>query len=230
MRVVIAEDQVLLRDGLVRLLRASGHEVLAQVGDARALVTAVNDARPDVVLADIRMPPGRHDDGARAVAELRHRFPTLACLMLSDLADPALLSMLLRDRTQAFGYLLKDRVLDTTAFLRDLREVAAGGTVIDPAVVDGFVRRDSGRLAALTEREREVLGYVAAGRSNAGIAGALFISRRTVDAHLRAVFDKLGLAADPEDNQRVRAVLAWLTAGSDPAGRVPTPPGGRSEL
>ncbi len=218
MRVVIAEDQVLLRDGLVRLLRASGHEVLAQVGDARALVTAVNDGRPDLVLADIRMPPGQLDDGARAVAELRRRFPTLAALMLSDLADPGLLAMLLRDGAQAFGYLLKDRVLDTATFLHDLRAVATGGTVIDPAVVDGFVRRDGGRLAVLTEREREVLGPVAAGQSNAGIAAALFISRRTVDAHLRAVFDKLDLAADPDDNQRVRAVVTWLTAGPSSTG------------
>lgn len=205
MRIVIAEDQVLLRDGLVRLLESVGHAVVAQVGDARALVEEVNRHRPDLVIADVRMPPTYTDDGARAAVYLRDRFPRLAVLVLSQAVDPTLVADLTGGRVAAFGYLLKDRVLDTAAFLADVATVGSGGTVIDPAVLDGRAE-----LAALTEREVEVLGRVASGRSNAGIAADLVISKRTVEAHLRSIVDKLGLDAGPEDNQRVLAVLTWF--------------------
>ncbi len=211
MRIVIAEDQVLLRDGIARLLESSGHAVLAQVGDGRSLIAAVNLHRPDLVLADIRMPPSYTDEGARAVLQLRRRWPDLAVMMLSQVIEPSLVDAVTGGALRSFGYLLKDRVLDTAVFLDQLTAVGAGGTVIDQSAVDGYLRRSSGRLADLTERETQVLGLVASGRSNAGIAAALVISRRTVDAHLRSIFAKLGLEADPDDNQRVLAALDWLT-------------------
>jgi len=210
-RVVIAEDQVLLRDGLVRLLRDAGHDVVAEVGDARSLISSVNRERPDLVISDIRMPPTHQDDGARAVSFLRERFPDLAVVMLTQVIEPALVAELSQGRVASFGYLLKDRVLDTDAFLDQLEAVATGGTAIDPIVIDGFVRRDGDRLSRLTEREVDVLSRLASGRSNSGIAADLVISKRTVDAHLRSIFDKLGILSDPEDNQRVLAVLEWIT-------------------
>jgi DNA-binding NarL/FixJ family response regulator len=210
-RVVIAEDQVLLRDGLVRLLESVGHLVVAAVGDARALVDAANRHRPDLLVADVRMPPTYTDDGARAAVHLRERFPRLAVLVLSQAVDPLLVTDLAAGRVTAFGYLLKDRVLDTAAFLDAVATVGGGGTVIDPAVLDGA------DLAPLTDRETEVLGRVASGRSNAGIAADLVISKRTVEAHLRSIVDKLGIEAGPEDNLRVLAVLTWF-AGTYRAG------------
>ncbi|GAA4982630.1 response regulator transcription factor [Pseudonocardia tropica] len=207
MRIVIAEDQVLLRDGLVRLLESAGHVVVARVGDARALVEQVNAHRPDLLLADVRMPPTHTDDGARAAACLRERFPRLAVLVLSQAVEPSLVAGLANGRVTAFGYLLKDRVLDTAAFLDAVATVGAGGTVIDPTV---FAGPAPGAPVALTGREAEVLGRVAAGRSNAGIAADLVISKRTVEAHLRVIVDKLGIDAGPEDNQRVLAVLTWF--------------------
>ena len=214
MRIVIAEDQVLLRDGIARLLTGAGHAVLAQVGDARSLVEQTNLQRPDLVLADVRMPPSYSDEGARAVLHLRERWPGLAVVMLSQVVEPSLVVVVAGGTVERFGYLLKDRVLDTEVFLEQLATVAAGGTVIDRQVVDAYLCR-GGRVAGLTEREVEVLRLVASGRSNAGIAATLVISRRTVDAHLRSIFAKLGLEADPDDNQRVLAALRWLSA---PAG------------
>lgn len=211
MRIVIAEDQVLLRDGLVRLLSAAGHTVVAQVGDARHLIEQVNEHRPDLVIADNRMPPGFADDGIRAVALLRSRFSDLAVLMLTQAVEPSLVAAVAGGRMQAFGYVLKDRVLDTRTFLAQVQRVGEGGTAIDAAVVDGYLRREGGRLAPLTDREIEVLSLVASGRSNAGIAADLVISRRTVDAHLRSIFTKLDLGASTDDNQRVLAVLNWLS-------------------
>lgn len=211
MRIVIAEDQVLLRDGLARLLTSAGHLVVAQVGDGPSLVAQVNLHRPEMVLADIRMPPSYTDEGVRAVQLLRRRWPDLAVMMLSQLVDPDLVEQMRSRRLTRFGYLLKDRVLDTAVFLEQLGTVAAGGTVIDQSAVDGYLRRDDGRLGQLTERETQVLRLVAMGRSNAGIAATLVISRRTVDAHLRAIFGKLGIAADGQDNQRVLAALDWLS-------------------
>ena len=224
MRVVIAEDQVLLRDGLARLLQDEGHELVSQVGDAHRLIEAVNSERPDLVISDIRMPPQYLDDGARAVAQLRDRFPRLATIVLTQVVEPAMVAAAAGGRTDRFGYLLKDRVLDTDDFLAQVRTVGEGGTAIDAAAVRGFVRRTSARLAMLTEREVEVLSRVASGRSNAGIAADLVISRRTVDAHLRSIFDKIGLAAEPEENQRVLAVLRWLD-GSPASGHDEGRPG-----
>lgn len=211
-----------LRGLAERLLGEAGHTVVAQVGDARQLVEAVNRERPDLALADVRMPPTWTDDGARAVVALRQRFPDLAVLVLSQHVAPGIVAALAGGRAWGLGYLLKDRVLDSEEFLEQLASVAAGGTVIDPAVVEGVVRRRGGLLDALSARETEVLGLVAAGRSNPGIAAELVISRRTVDAHLRSIFDKLDLVAEPDGNQRVLAVLRWLAGvptGGGPPGR-----------
>lgn len=212
MRLVIAEDQVLLRDGLARLLRSAGHDVVAEVGDGRSLVSETVRLRPDLLVADIRMPPTYADEGSRAVVLLRERFPELAVMLLSQAVDPLVVSRATRGRSAGFGHLLKDRVLDPDTFLRQVEEVAAGATVIDPGVLPESVR-GSGRLGVLTSREVEVLGLVATGRSNPGIAAELVISRRTVDAHLRSIFTKLGIEADPDGNQRVLAVLNWIGAG-----------------
>lgn len=209
MRTVIAEDQVLLRDGLARLLRSAGHDVVAEVGDGRSLVAETVRLRPDLVVADIRMPPSYSDEGSRAVVLLRERFPDLAVMLLSQAVDPLVVSRATRGRSAGFGYLLKDRVLDSDTFVRQLAEIAAGATVIDPGVLPDAMR-GSDRLQSLTSREVEVLGLVATGRSNPGIAADLVISRRTVDAHLRSIFTKLGIEADPEGNQRVLATLDWL--------------------
>ncbi|MCI1747005.1 MAG: response regulator transcription factor [Acidipropionibacterium sp.] len=211
MRIVIAEDQVLLRDGMARLLESAGHRVVAQVGDGPSLVAEADRHRPGMVLADIRMPPSYTDEGVRAVRLLRRRRPELAVMMLSQVVELSLVEEVRRRSLRRFGYLLKDRVLDTAAFLEQLETVAAGGTVIDQSAVDRYLGRGDGRRARLTAREREVLRLVAAGRSNAGIASVLVISRRTVDAHLRSIFAKLGIEADADDNQRVLAALDWLS-------------------
>lgn len=209
MRVVIAEDQVLLRDGLARLLRSAGHDVVAEVGDGRSLVAETVRLRPDLVVADIRMPPSYSDEGSRAVVLVRERYPDIAVMLLSQVIDPAVVSRATRGRTAGLGYLLKDKVLDSDTFLRQLHEVATGGTVIDPGVLPDALRQGV-RLRELTDREIEVLGLVATGRSNAGIAADLVISRRTVDAHLRSIFTKLQIESAPDGNQRVLAVLNWL--------------------
>ncbi|MBN9611597.1 MAG: hypothetical protein BGO26_10600 [Actinobacteria bacterium 69-20] len=210
MRIVIAEDQVLLRDGLVRLLEGAGHTVVAQVGDARSLIAEVNRHRPDLLIADIRMPPDYTDDGARAAKYLRDRFPSLAVLMLTQVVDPAVAGSLLTEPAPGFGYLVKDRVLDTESFLDRVQVVSAGGTAIDPQILDRRIAGTPPGQEPLTVREEEVLRLVASGRSNAGIAAQLVISRRTVDAHLRTIFVKLGVSSAPEDNARVLAVRAWL--------------------
>lgn len=209
MRIVIAEDQVLLRDGLVRLMEEAGHTVVAQVGDARSLIEQVNAQRPDLLIADIRMPPGQSDDGARAVMVLRARLPALAVLMLTQVIEPTVVSELIATSAPAFGYLLKDRVLDTETFLERVQTVGAGGTVIDPAILDSHLGT-VGLDASLTAREVEVIRLLSSGRSNAGIASQLVISRRTVDAHLRAIFLKLDIVAAADDNARVLAVRRWL--------------------
>lgn len=214
MRIVIAEDQVLLRDGLARLLERSGHAVVAQVGDARALIEQVNAHRPDLVVVDIRMPPDFTNDGARAALYLRTRFPGLAILMLTQVIDSSILAAFVDRAAPAFGYLLKDRVLDTESFLDRLHVVGSGGTAIDPVLIEERMRR-SGDVSGLAEREAEVMQLLASGRSNAGIADQLLISRRTVDAHLRSIFAKLGIDGDAAHNPRVLAALVWLRAADD---------------
>ncbi|GAA2875871.1 response regulator transcription factor [Nonomuraea rubra] len=206
MRVVIAEDLVLLRQSIARLLALDGIEVVAEVGDASSLVSAVVAERPDLVIADVRMPPTFTDEGARAVALLRERFPGLAVLMLSHIVEPTLAMTLAAERPARFGYLLKDRVLDLDDFVAAVRRVAGGGTAIDAQVIDHFLTG----LTVLSGREREVLGLLAQGLSNAAIAARLFISERTVDTHVGSIFTKLDLPPDTDHNRRVRAALLWL--------------------
>ena len=210
MRAVIAEDLVLLRDGLSRALTTAGITVEAQVGDAGALIDAVGTHRPDVAIVDIRMPPAFSDEGARATVFLRERYPALAILVLSHTVDPHLAMTLVGERPSGFGYLLKERVLDVDEFIDAVRTVAAGGTVLDADVIAFYLARDASRLGQLTPREVEVLGLIAKGASNAGIASELFVSERTVDAHVRSIFAKLSLVASVDGNRRVQAALAWL--------------------
>jgi DNA-binding NarL/FixJ family response regulator len=219
-RAVIAEDMVLLREGIARVLARAGIEVVAEVGDARALVGAVVATRPDVAVVDVRMPPTFVDEGAQAVLLLRERFPDLAVLVLSHVVEPGLAARLAADRPSAFGYLLKDRVLDLKDFLAALRRVVAGGTAIDPLVVTHLMSRSTGRLSELSPRELEVLERLARGCSNAAVAEDLVVSERTVDAHVSSIFAKLGLPPAPDVNRRVQAALAWLeetAAASDSA-------------
>lgn len=215
MRIVIAEDLVLLRDGLARLLTEAGHTVAAQVGDGPALISAVMEQRPDMVIADVRMPPDYRDEGARAVLVLREALPELPVLVLSHVVDPSLAVHFGARGFGSFGYLLKDRILDTADFLDTVARVAEGETIIDPEAINSFLAANSPRLGALTRRENEVLRLLAAGRSNAGIAEDLVLSRRTVESHLRSIFTKLDIDAGPAENQRVRAALDWI--GADPA-------------
>ena len=212
MRVVIAEDLVLLRDGIARALTTHGIDVVAEVGDAGALVEAVAEHRPDLIIVDVRMPPDFSDEGARATRLLRERFPDLAVLVLSHTVDPQLALLLAAERPAGFGYLLKDRVMDVPQFLTSVRTVAAGGTIVDPDVIERGLARLQEPLEKLSPRERDVLGELAQGRSNAAIASALFVSERTVDAHLRSIFLKLGLPESADANRRVQAALAWLAA------------------
>jgi DNA-binding NarL/FixJ family response regulator len=211
-RAVIAEDQVLLREGIAKVLTGSGIDVVAQVGDAASLVDAVVAHRPDIVVVDVRMPPTFTDEGAKAALLLREHYPGLAVLVLSQSVDPGLAMRLGADRPAHFGYLLKDRVLEIDEFVSAVRRVAAGGTAIDPIVVRHYLGMSA--VAGLSAREREVLGLLAQGLSNAAIVAGLQVSERTVDAHVRAIFGKLGPAPDPEANRRVRAALAWLQSAS----------------
>lgn len=210
MRVVIAEDLVLLRDGIARAIAAHGFEVVAEVGDAGALVDEVALQRPDLVITDVRMPPGFTDEGARAARVLRERFPGLAVVVLSHVVEPELALLLASEHPGGFGYLLKDRVMQVDEFIAALRAVAAGGTVVDALVVERGLARRQAPLRVLTERERDVLAALARGRSNLAIAQELFVSERTVDAHLRSIFTKLALPQDADANRRVQAALLWL--------------------
>ncbi|GAA1661388.1 response regulator transcription factor [Glycomyces endophyticus] len=211
MRVVIAEDSVLLREGLARLMEIGGIEVLDTVGDAEALLRSVERDCPDLVVADVRMPPDQSDEGVRAALVLRRRYPDLAILMLSQYVEERYAVELLTGQMRGIGYLLKDRVADVEEFLDSLRRVAGGGTALDPEVISQLlVRRDGDELDRLTRREREVLSHMAEGRSNAGIAGVLFLSEGAVSKHINSIFAKLGLPPTDSGNRRVLAILKFL--------------------
>lgn len=210
MRIVVAEDSVLFREGLTRVLAELGHDVVAAVGDAAALSTAVDEERPDLAVVDVRMPPDLNSDGARAAVLLRSRYPALGLLLLSQHVE--LRHALPLIGSPGFGYLLKDRVLDLVEFADSLQRVASGGTALDPEIVRVLVRSRSTPSAVddLSEREREVLAWVAQGLSNTSVARQLMLSERTVEAHMRSVFTKLGLHDDGSTHRRVLAVVAYL--------------------
>jgi DNA-binding NarL/FixJ family response regulator len=217
-RIIVAEDSVLFREGLVRLLTEAGHEVVAAVGDASSLADAVRSDRPDLIVVDVRMPPTMTDDGARMARELRTVRPDLPILLLSQhIATRHAVDLV---ATGAFGYLLKDRVLHVDDFLDAVRRVGAGGSALDPAIVGALVRpgRDGDRLTALTAREREVLALVAEGLSNSAISVHLVVAERTVETHMRAIFQKLGLHDSDDTHRRVLAVLAYLTGPEEVSG------------
>jgi DNA-binding NarL/FixJ family response regulator len=212
-RVVVADDSMLLREGLVRLLTEAECEVVAAVNDAPTFLAAVDEHRPDVAVVDIRMPPTMTDDGLRAAVEARRRQPGLAVLMLSAYIERSYADALLSDGRGRVGYLLKDRVASLTVLVDALRTLTAGGTVLDPEVVAQLlVARRADPLAALTPRERDVLQLMAEGRSNAAIAEALVVSGGAVEKHVSNIFAKINLPDLGTDNRRVLAVLAWLKA------------------
>ncbi|MEV5753447.1 response regulator transcription factor [Actinoallomurus sp. NPDC052308] len=214
-RVVLAEDGVLLREGLAGLLGRFGFEVAATVGDADALLAAVADHRPDLVVTDIRMPPGFTDEGLRAAVELRRADPGLAVVALSQYVELSYAADLLDSGDgRGVGYLLKDRVVDVEEFVAALRRVLDGGTVVDPQVVRQLLRRRRDPLARLSAREREVLGLIAEGHSNTAIARALVISEATVGKHVGSILTKLDLPPTEDAHRRVLAVLAYLRSGT----------------
>ena len=212
LRVVIAEDAALFREGLARLIESRGHEVAVSVADGAALVAAVARHRPDVVVADVRMPPTHTDEGLRAAIDLRRAHPRLGVLVLSQYIETRYAARLLEDNAAGIGYLLKDRVADVADFAEALERVAAGGTALDPEVVSQLVRssQQTEGLAELTPRERDVLALMAEGRSNAGIAAALVVSASVVEKHVASIFAKLRLPPSEADNRRVLAVLRYL--------------------
>ncbi len=213
MRIVIAEDLALLRDGLTRLLRDNGFDVVGAVSDGDALVTAVLLERPDVAIVDVRLPPSFRDEGVRAALTLRQRAPDTAIMIVSQYVEHAYATELLADGRGGIGYLLKDRILDVDDFVAAVQRVGAGGTALDPEVVAQLVARGSdGPLAVLTPRELEVLGLMAEGRSNAAIADRLVLTVGAVEKHVANIFAKLRLPPSPEDHRRVLAVLAYLRA------------------
>lgn len=212
MRVVLAEDSPLFREGLARILSARGLQVVAEAGDAEELLRKVAAHRPDVAVVDIRMPPTHTDEGLRAAERLFVEHRDVGVLVLSQFVEARYAMRLLEHRTQGVGYLLKDRVTDLDSLAAGIRAVAAGGSVIDPEVVGHLVqrRRDPDPLAELTDREREVLQLMAEGRSNRAISDGLFLSERTVEHHVSAIFSKLGLAESSTDHRRVLAALSYL--------------------
>jgi DNA-binding NarL/FixJ family response regulator len=211
-RVVIAEDSVLLREGLTRLLADAGFEVVARVGDGEALVAAVEQERPEVAIVDVRMPPTQTDEGLRTALELRRRRPEVGILVLSQYVEERYAADLVQAGGSGIGYLLKERVADVEEFVEAVRRVAGGGTVFDREVVAQLFGRRSQHepLADLTRREREVLELIAEGRSNHAIGAALFLTEGAVEKHIASIFRKLGLLPDENENRRVLAVLAYL--------------------
>ncbi|MGU3501705.1 response regulator [Mycobacterium sp. C31M] len=212
MRVVVADDSVLLREGLIRLLTEHGHEVVAAVGDGPALVSAIETHRPDVSVVDVRMPPSHTDEGLRAAVQARRSVPRSPILVLSQYVEVSYADDLLADGTGAVGYLLKDRVVAVGEFLEAIARVAGGGTVLDPDVVAQLLvrRRRDDPLRQLTLREQEVLALMAEGRSNTNIAATLVISDGAVEKHVTNIFAKLGLPPDGAQHRRVLAVLTYL--------------------
>ncbi|HUR19883.1 MAG TPA: response regulator transcription factor [Vicinamibacterales bacterium] len=212
MRVVIADDSVLLRAGLERLLVDAGWEVAASVGDAASLMVAVQQHRPDVAIVDVRMPPGFSDEGLRAAVELRRLAPQLGVLVLSQYVEEPAAQELLAMGARGVGYLLKDRVADVSEFIDAVDRVARGGTALDPEVIAQVMarRRREDPLAPLTPREREVLALMAEGRSNGAIADRLAVGEGAVEKHVSHIFSKLALEPDDSDHRRVLAVLAFL--------------------
>jgi DNA-binding NarL/FixJ family response regulator len=211
-RVVVADDSVLLREGIVRLLREAGFEVVAQAGDAADLVRKVSAHKPDVAIVDIRMPPTETDDGLRAAIEIRRRQPETGVVVLSQYLEEGYALDLVADSAAGTGYLLKDRVGDVERFAESVRRVGEGGSALDPEVVAHVLgrRRREDPLADLTGREREVLGLMAEGRSNQAIAEQLVVTDRAVEKHVSRIFSKLDLMPATEDHRRVLAVLAFL--------------------
>jgi DNA-binding NarL/FixJ family response regulator len=209
-RVVIAEDSVLMREGLSRVLADAGFEVAAAVGTGAELVNAIGWAKPDVAILDVRMPPTQTDEGARAASELRETHPEVGILLLSQIVEPRHALRLFSESPEGFGYLLKDRVLEIDDFVDAVRRVARGGTAMDPEVVKQLLGRRQGPLADLSPREREVLALIAEGRSNQAVSRALFLSPKTVETHVKSIFTKLRLAPAADDHRRVLAVLAFL--------------------
>lgn len=212
MRVVLADDAVLFREGLSRVLAEAGFEVMAQVGDAEALLRQVHEDPPDVCVVDIRMPPTHTTEGLRAAGSLKRSHPRVGVLVLSAHVEPHLALDLIESGPGGTGYLLKERVADLTELTDAVRRVAGGGLVIDPSVIALLVgrRRRQDPLDALTDRERDVLSVMAEGRSNQAIGDRLHLSPKTVEAYVRSVFTKLGLHQDSDDNRRVLAVLAFM--------------------
>jgi DNA-binding NarL/FixJ family response regulator len=213
-RVVVADDTMLTREGIVRLLRDAGVEVVAEAEDAQSLLRQVGLARPDVALVDIRMPPTHTDEGLVAAQQIRAEHPQVGVLVLSQYVEPSYALRLLQDQPERVGYLLKERVFDIATVVDALRRIADGETVIDPTIVARLVgrRRRQDPLTVLSEREREVLGLVAEGLSNRAIAARLVVTERTVEAHVTQIFQKLRLPESPDQHRRVLAVLAFLRA------------------
>ena len=212
MRVAIADDAVLFREGLARLLEASGMEVVGRAGDAAQLLEVVEEQQPDIVITDIRMPPTHTTEGLVAAAEIRLRHPKVAVLLLSQYVETAHVIRLLERGASRIGYLLKDRVSDVKEFVDAVRRVATGGSAIDPEVVSELLvrRRRHDLVGGLSDREREVLNLMAEGRSNAAIGSTLHMSEKTVEGHVRSIFSKLDLEPAPDDHRRVLAVLVYL--------------------
>jgi DNA-binding NarL/FixJ family response regulator len=212
MRVVIADDSALLREGLARLLVEAGIDVAACVADGTELETAVAEHHPDVAIIDIRMPPTFTHEGAQAAARLRADWPDMGILLLSQSIESRFALDLARAHPRGFGYLLKDRVVDVSVLVDAVQRVAGGGTALDPDVVAHFLGRQTGRsrLAGLSDREREVLALMAEGRSNRAIARLLVLTEKTVETHISSIFSKLELLQEPDDHRRVLAVRAWM--------------------
>ena len=212
MRVVVADDVMLIREGIARLLEDASIDVVAQAADAESLLREVRLKRPDAAIVDIRMPPTHTDEGLVAAQRIRADHPEIGVLVLSQYVEPSYAMRLLGEQPERVGYLLKQRVFDVAVLVDALRRIAEGETIVDPTIVARLFgrRRREDPLAELTEREREVLGLVAEGLSNRAIAGRLFVTERTVEAHVKQIFLKLGLDLNPESHRRVLAVLAYL--------------------